>query len=137
MTGKKHALSSDLAKADAHVIQPEEYEEIPELTDEWFANAEFHEGGRRVRRGRPPSKNRKKLVTLRIDPEVIDAFKEEGPGWQTRMTDVLRKAASDLPAWAELIHPTKLEEHVSSDVLVPGELIVIKRQLVVGTYVIH
>ena len=30
---------SDLAKVDAHVIQPEEFEEIPELSDEWFARA--------------------------------------------------------------------------------------------------
>jgi len=30
-------LGSDLAKVAKHVIQPEEYEELPELTDEMLA----------------------------------------------------------------------------------------------------
>ncbi|GEO16360.1 BrnA antitoxin family protein [Microvirga aerophila] len=98
MTEKKRALGSDLDKADAHRIQPEEYEDIPELTDEWFAKAEVHEGGKPARRGRPPSGRRKQLVTLRIDPEVLDAFRADGPGWQTRMTEILRQTAADLPA---------------------------------------
>lgn len=110
MTGKKRALGSDLDKADALRIQPEEYEDIPELTEEWFAKAEVHEEGKPARRGRPPSDRRKQLVTLRIDPEVLDAFKEGGPGWQTRMTEILRHAAADLPAWAERIRPGKIED---------------------------
>ena len=36
MSEKKRTLGSDLQKIDAHVITPEEYEEIPELTEEWF-----------------------------------------------------------------------------------------------------
>ena len=32
----------------------------------------------------------KKLLSLRLDPEVIDWFKEQGPGYQTRMNAVLR-----------------------------------------------
>lgn len=35
----------------------------------------------------------KKLLTIRIDPEVIDWFKSGGEGWQVRMNDALRKAA--------------------------------------------
>ena len=27
----------------------------------------------------------------------LNAFKEGGPGWQTRMTEILRQAAADLP----------------------------------------
>ena len=34
-------ILSDLAKVDAHEIQPEEYEELPELTDEMMARADF------------------------------------------------------------------------------------------------
>jgi uncharacterized protein (DUF4415 family) len=30
-------------------------------------------------------------LTLRIDTEVIDYFKQSGEGWQTRMNDVLRE----------------------------------------------
>ena len=32
----------------------------------------------------------KRLVSLRIDPEIIEFFKSEGPGYQTRMNAVLR-----------------------------------------------
>ena len=46
-----------------------------------------------ARRGRPPADNPKKLVSLRLDPDVIDSFKADGPGWQSRMNDALRKAA--------------------------------------------
>jgi len=37
-----------MARVDAHVIQPEEYIELPELTDEMFARARFSKGGRPV-----------------------------------------------------------------------------------------
>jgi uncharacterized protein (DUF4415 family) len=35
----------------------------------------------------------KEQVTLRIDRDVLDYFQEEGPGWQDRINDALRKAA--------------------------------------------
>lgn len=44
------------------------------------------------RRGRPFSVNPKRAVKLRIDPDVIDRFKADGPGWQSRMNEALRKA---------------------------------------------
>jgi uncharacterized protein (DUF4415 family) len=44
----------------------------------------------------PPSKpaipGAKEMVSLRIDREVLDHFQEEGPGWQDRINDALRKA---------------------------------------------
>lgn len=45
------------------------------------------------RRGRKPDPNAKKLLTLRLDPDVIEHFKAGGNGWQTRMNEALRKAA--------------------------------------------
>jgi uncharacterized protein (DUF4415 family) len=45
-------------------------------------------------RGRPKGERRKKLVSLRLDADVIDAFKAEGPGWQTRINTVLARAAA-------------------------------------------
>lgn len=33
----------------------------------------------------------KKQLTVRLSPEVIDHFKEDGRGWQTRMNNVLRE----------------------------------------------
>jgi uncharacterized protein (DUF4415 family) len=47
-----------------------------------------------TRRARGPQKApTKKLVSLRLDPDVLEKFKEGGDGWQSRMNDALRKAA--------------------------------------------
>ena len=35
----------------------------------------------------------KELVSLRIDQDVLEHFREDGPGWQDRINDALRKAA--------------------------------------------
>ncbi|RDI57972.1 BrnA antitoxin family protein [Microvirga subterranea] len=35
----------------------------------------------------------KETVTLRIDQEVLEYFQQDGPGWQDRINDALRKAA--------------------------------------------
>jgi uncharacterized protein (DUF4415 family) len=32
-------------------------------------------------------------VSLRIDPDVLEKYRAEGPGWQARMNAVLRKGA--------------------------------------------
>ncbi len=93
MTEKKRVIGSDLRKVDAHEITPEEYEEIPELTDEDFARGEWHIGGMPVRRGRPKSANPKRAVNLRLDPDVLAHFRATGRGWQGRINQALRKAA--------------------------------------------
>ena len=54
-----HSWGSDLAKVAEHVIQPEEYEELPELTDEMLARGKVNRGGR------PRSANPRKLISLR------------------------------------------------------------------------
>jgi len=43
------------------------------------------------KRGRPPLEHPKVQVTLRLDEEVVIAFKEDGPGWQGRINDELKK----------------------------------------------
>ena len=47
------------------------------------------------RRGRPavPVDSRKVPTTIRLDPDVVDAFKGTGPGWQSRMNGALREWA--------------------------------------------
>jgi uncharacterized protein (DUF4415 family) len=35
----------------------------------------------------------KEAVTLRVDRDVLDFFQEDGPGWQDRINQALRKAA--------------------------------------------
>lgn len=80
-------------KGNAGQLPPEWDDDAPELTDEWFDKADFLIGRKVIRRGRPPGST-KKLVSLRLDQTVIDHFRTTGPGWQSRMNDVLRKAAA-------------------------------------------
>ena len=42
---------------------------------------------------KPAVPHAKELVSLRIDRDVLDHFQEDGPGWQDRINDALRKAA--------------------------------------------
>jgi uncharacterized protein (DUF4415 family) len=78
-------LGSDLAKVAAHVIQPEEYEELPELTEDMLARGKVNKGGR------PRSENPKKLISLRLPEDVILKWRATGPGWQTRMAEKLAR----------------------------------------------
>lgn len=67
-------------------------DDAPELDDEWFARAEIRIGDKVIRKGRPPGSS-KHLVSLRLDDAVIEHFRKDGPGWQTRVNEALRKAA--------------------------------------------
>jgi uncharacterized protein (DUF4415 family) len=49
-----------------------------------------------VRRGRPPKPDRKQTTTLRLDPDVLEYFRATGPGWQTRINEILRRAVKRL-----------------------------------------
>ncbi len=64
------------------------HDEAPDLsTPAWrkkFATAP-------VRRGRPPVSARKVSTTLRLDPDVIEAFRAQGRGWQSRINAALRE----------------------------------------------
>lgn len=84
MTENKRPIYSDLKKLDAHVVQPHEYEEAPELSDAELAKVT-------VRRGRPPSPARKVPVKFRLDPDVVRALRASGPGWQSRVNAMLRE----------------------------------------------
>lgn len=91
MTASKRAsrpsLGSDLARVAAHVIQAEEYEELPELTDEMLARGKLNKGGR------PRSANPKRLISIRLTEDIIQRWRATGPGWQTRMAERLSKSA--------------------------------------------
>lgn len=81
----RHSLKSDLARVDAHILQPDEFEELPELTNEMLARAKVNKGGR------PVSSNPRKLISLRLPSDVIERWKATGAGWQTRMAERLSK----------------------------------------------
>jgi uncharacterized protein (DUF4415 family) len=86
MTANRRVLGSDLKKVDAHVLGPEDYAEVP------FDKAVAHESGRPLRRGRPKAASTKQQVTLRLDRDVLERFRQTGEGWQSRINEALRKA---------------------------------------------
>ena len=57
----------------------------------WLERADLVRRGKVVRRGKrgPQKAPTKKLVSLRLSPEVIEHFKADGPGWQTRIERTL------------------------------------------------
>jgi uncharacterized protein (DUF4415 family) len=70
----------------------------PQWTARDFGRAKSFEAAfpalARSRRGRGPQKQPTKVaVSLRLTREVVERFKAGGPGWQTRMDKVLKKAA--------------------------------------------
>ena len=52
-----------------------------------------------VRRARGPNKRpAKEQVAIRLDPDVLSAFRGAGPGWQTRMNAALKEWLVSHPA---------------------------------------
>ncbi|MDZ7683868.1 MAG: BrnA antitoxin family protein [Gammaproteobacteria bacterium] len=56
--------------------------DVPEITPEEFARSALRKGLRPV--------PKKRQVTLRIDEDVLDWFRAQGRGYQTRINAVLR-----------------------------------------------
>ncbi len=50
----------------------------------------LYHGGKLVRRGRPKAAITKIHTGIRLDADVLAAFKAQGPGWQTRINAALR-----------------------------------------------
>lgn len=101
-------MSESEKNSDSTWIDPDD---APEWTDDQFARAQLSIGGKVIRpargaltkagpprilepykRGRPRVVKPKQQVTLRLDPIVLERFRASGPGWQSRINDILRKA---------------------------------------------
>lgn len=78
-------------------------EDAPEAKDEWFEKARpasdvlpelFGKGAAqellKPKRGRPISASPKEHVNIRLDADVLTAFRRTGSGWQTRLNNALR-----------------------------------------------
>jgi len=81
MRGSKKSIQSDLARIDALKDADIDYSEIPDLSalgEEFWFNAV-------VKRVEP-----KAQVTIRLDREVLDWFRSQGKGYQSRINAVLR-----------------------------------------------
>jgi len=72
-------------------------DDAPEWTEENFARArplsdfpELKAALERARGQRGPQKTpTKERVALRLDRNIVDHFRHDGPGWQTRINDAL------------------------------------------------
>ena len=56
--------------------------------------AEFFDGDKFVRRGkgRPKLASTKEQINIRLDADVLERLRANGPGWQTRVNGLLRAA---------------------------------------------
>jgi len=61
-------------------------EVLPELIGEKATQELMRRG-----RGRPRKPDKKVNQTLRLDGDVLEAYRQEGKGWQTRINEVLRQ----------------------------------------------
>lgn len=86
-------------KPDAELVD----DDAPEATDEWFERARPAKdvlpglvGDKaatellKPKRGRPPVANPKEHLNIRLDADIVDAFRRTGSGWQTKLNDALR-----------------------------------------------
>jgi uncharacterized protein (DUF4415 family) len=69
-------------------------DDAPEMTEAMLDNAEFFHGNTFIRRGRgrPRLQAPKEQINIRLDAEVLARLRENGPGWQTRVNELLRGA---------------------------------------------
>ncbi len=88
MRTKKSSISADWVDPD----------DAPPLTREMLDQAEFFDGNRFVRhgRGRPKLASPKGQINIRLDAEVLERLRANGPGWQTKINEILR-ASLGLP----------------------------------------
>ena len=73
---------TDFKRLDAMKDEDIDFSDIPPITPEMFAKAV-------IRRGLKPIP-RKKQLTLRMDSDVIEWFKKQGRGYQTKINSLLR-----------------------------------------------
>lgn len=76
------ASETDWRRIDAQEDSDLDLEDSPEITPEMFARAV-------VRKGLKPV-GKKTQVTLRIDSDVLEWFRSQGKGYQTRINSLLR-----------------------------------------------
>jgi len=87
MNENKHIIKTDWIDED----------DAPELTDAFFEQADEFKNGVLIRRGQTSMSNASEF--LRLDPDVIAAFKATGEDWQTRINAVLREWVLSHPSF--------------------------------------
>ena len=78
-------------EADAGESLPGLRESLAEAKAGKFAAVHTPEQIAARKRGRPAGSGTKEQVAIRLDHDILEAFRAGGPGWQTRMNDALRE----------------------------------------------
>ena len=67
-------------------------DDAPELLPAFFEDAEIRDGETIIRpgRGRPRLDAPKEQINIRLDADVLALLRQNGPGWQTRINEMLR-----------------------------------------------
>jgi uncharacterized protein (DUF4415 family) len=64
------------------------------LLADFFEDAELRHGETVIRPGRGPGRPRvahpKRMVTLRLDADLLERLRASGSGWQSRVNDAVR-----------------------------------------------
>ncbi len=81
MSGKamKRPSRTDWNRVDAMTDEDIDTSDIPPLDEAFFADAEL-----RMPQAKPS-------ITIRLDPDILEWFKGQGKGYQTRINAVLRR----------------------------------------------
>lgn len=66
-------------------------DDAPEIDDAFFEEADEYRGDTLVKRGRPKADKVKQRVTIRLDSEIVESFKAQGAGWQSRINQALKE----------------------------------------------
>ena len=74
----KKSIKSDLVRLDALRDEDIDYSDSPELDESFFEKATVQW---------PPHK---KQLTIRLDEDLLNWLKDQGPGYQTRINAILR-----------------------------------------------
>jgi len=74
----KRQSETDWAKIKAIKDRDIDFSDIPELDDRFFAEAVLWPG-------------KKKQITLRLDPDIVEFFKKKGRGYQSSINAALRR----------------------------------------------
>jgi uncharacterized protein (DUF4415 family) len=69
-------------------------DDAPELDEQWFQDAHVYIGDTLIKRGvdRPPIKNTKEMLSLRLDADILEKLRASGKGWQTRSSNHIKEA---------------------------------------------
>ncbi len=74
----KKKSQTDWDKVDGLSDKEIDTSDIPSLDKEFFKNAELH------------MPTRKQSITVRLDSDVLEWFREQGKGYQTKINAILR-----------------------------------------------